>query len=112
MVDIVEEPFEYITNIFAFFEGRGGNINHYIQQLEQEGLYNQNDPNTKTFIFKYPYTVKKQFLSELNTMETFMIQHKGNAFFRPYFCGEAWVKSCRIQTDMGYGVFSIENKFT
>ena len=41
-------------------------------------------------------------------METFIIKLKGNSFFRPYFCGEAWTKSGRIQTDMGYGVFTIE----
>ena len=57
MVDIVEEPFEYIKSIYAFFEARGGNIDLYIQQLKKEGLYNEDDPNTKTFIFRYPYPV-------------------------------------------------------
>ena len=45
-------------------------------------------------------------------METIMFQQEGNIFFRPYFCGEAWVQCNRIQTDMGYGPFRIENKLT
>ena len=45
-------------------------------------------------------------------METFMIKLKGKSFFRTYFCGEAWIKCGRIQTDMGYGVFTIEKKLS
>ena len=31
MVEIIEDPFEYIMTIFAFFEGRGGNVDIFIQ---------------------------------------------------------------------------------
>ena len=41
-------------------------------------------------------------------MKHFMIKHKGIVFFRPYFCGDAWLESGYVQTNMGYGVFPIE----
>ena len=45
-------------------------------------------------------------------MENEMINHDGNSIFRPYFCGKAWVNGGCIRTDMGFGIFDVEKKFT
>ena len=70
MVEIVSiDSFIYERKHFAFFEGKGGNVDEYINDLEEIGILDRDDHNTFVSIFKYPYENKRDLLRDLIALE-------------------------------------------
>ena len=112
MVDIVStESFIYERKYFAFFEGKGGNVEEYMAELEEVGILDREDSNTFITIYKYPYNKKSDLLRALNNLENDMIDYEGNSLFLPYFCGEGFMSGGLITAVMGEDVtLPIESK--
>ena len=106
------EKFEYLKKYFLFFEGMRGNIDKYIQAYKENGILDELDPNTIVHKFKYPITDRSEFFLELSELETKILRNclKGNGFLHGVFSGDAWIKAGTVHTDMGYGVFPVQNK--
>ena len=74
MVDIASiESYIYERKYFAFFEGKDGNIEEYMSELEEVGILDRDDANTFVFTFRYPYDKKVTLLRALNALENEMI---------------------------------------
>ena len=112
MVEIVSaESFIYERKYFAFFEGKGGNVDEYINDLEEIGILDREDQHTFVSIYKYPYDSKLDLIRDLNALENQMIAFKGNSLFHPYFHGEGYMQGGLIQAVMGENfTFNLENK--
>ena len=73
-------------------------------------LVNIDDGNTTIKKFKYPVSIKREFLKEIGNFEKSIIQLGEQSLLLVYVCGETWMQEGKIWIDMGSHSFCIEDK--
>ena len=102
--------FTYRKKFLLFFQGKNGKAKPFMKGLQILKLVNIDDGNTTIKKFKYPVSLKREFLKELANFEKSIIQLGEQSLLLVYVCGETWLQEGKIWIDMGSHSFCIEDK--
>ena len=81
----------------------------FIKGLEMLKIIDFNDKNTVVVTFKYPFTDKEEIYFKIQTFKTSIAQYSDKSFLMVYFCGDAWLESEKLWTNIGTDPFCIED---
>ena len=73
----------------------------FIKGLEMLKIIDFNDRNTVVVTFKYPFIDKEEILFKIQTFKTSIAQFSEKSFLMVYFCGDAWLESEKLWTNIG-----------